>query len=79
MADITITIPDQLINYYNQARTSWNAYAPTVGQLPLPAPTKLILQNRAKTQMKQWIIGEALRTGMEETQLDALIAILDGL
>jgi hypothetical protein len=76
MATILLDIPDRLITLYNQARASWNAYAPTVGQLPLATPSKAIVENRLKTQLKTWVVGEAIRTGMDDAALQALVVEL---
>jgi len=79
MATILLDIPDRLITLYNQARASWNAYAPTVGQPPLPIASKALLETRTKNQMKTWIVGEAVRIAVDDTVLQALITELSTL
>ena len=79
MATILLDIPDRLITLYNQARASWNAYAPTVGQPPLPIASKALLETRTKNQMKTGIVGEAVRIAVDDTVLQALITELSTL
>jgi hypothetical protein len=78
MATLTITIPDGLITLYNEARTAWNPSISTEGGNLMPPPTKAALEKLLKDYIKAKVLGNAVRVGKTDDEVDALRALLDG-
>ena len=79
MANITITIPDQLVTLYNEARASWNPFIEARGGVLLPAPTKTALETFVKGWIKNRVLGEAIRTDKTDVEIDVLQTLLNTL
>ena len=79
MANITITISDQLVTLYNAARASWNPFIEARGGILLPAPTRTALETFVKNMIKARVLSEAVRTDKTAEEIDALQTTLNAL
>jgi hypothetical protein len=59
--DVTVTIPDDLLNKYAERRETYNPYALARGLPPMPAPTRAELERFIRRRMAQLLLQESAR------------------
>jgi len=59
--DITVTVPDQLVQRYNARRETWNPYAVARGLAPMPPATRAALERFIRQHLAALLLQESMR------------------